>query len=188
MSKIAKRRFLFVLSVFILILSPSQTQAAKMSRIVKDENGMKIKITCETNTSFVSERFRINLTLELTRQPDTVVKLYKVIVKLRVLVNQTELRSNKTIEFDDVNQDTPQRKSPSIEYRNTWGKVKLQLQLRFFLDQTEPLPSFQMRTEWLDFLTFKSKGSFATDFDWAFIILGVGAVIGVGLVLYKKYL
>lgn len=188
MSKIAKRRFFFILSIFILILSPSQTQAAKMSRTVKDENGLNIKITCETNTSYVSERFRINLTLELTKQLDTLVKLYKVYVKLRLLVNDTELRSNKTVEFDDLDQDTAQRKSPSIIYRDTWGKVKLQLQLRFFLDQTGSLPNFQMTTEWLNFLTLKSKGSFATNFDWAFIILGMGTAIGVGLVLYKKYL
>ncbi len=119
MHKVAKRRILYLMLIFVLILSPYPTQAAKMSRTVKDENGLNIKITCETNTSYVSKRFRINLTLELTRQPDTVVKLFKVYVKLRLLVNVTELRSNKTIEFDDVDQDTPQRKSPSIIYRNT---------------------------------------------------------------------
>jgi hypothetical protein len=80
------RRFFLVLSITILILVPYPVQAAKKSRSVKDENGLKITIVCGINTSFISEDFRINLTLDLTKKPDTVVKLFKISVTICIFV------------------------------------------------------------------------------------------------------
>ncbi len=182
------KNYFFIMLVIVFFLCPYSTEAAERSRSVKDENGMELIITCETPTSFVSEEFKINLTLELSKQPDNVVKLFRIEMNLRLLVNGTELRAEKTVSFANVNLTTPRKKTTTIFYRNSWGKAKLQLQLQFFVDKVALLPSLPMETEWLNFLTMRSAGSFATNFDWLFILLGAVTLMMIGLVMYKRFL
>ncbi|NPD88188.1 MAG: hypothetical protein HGN29_05675 [Asgard group archaeon] len=181
------RRFFFVLSIIMLILVPYPAQAAKKSRSVKDENGMKITITCGTNASFISEDFRINLTLELTKKPDNVVKLFKIEMRIRLLdINSTE-RVKQTINFPDLYPNVTQRKSPLIQYDSEWGEVRLELKLSFFVDKTEPLPSIATVTNWISFLTLRT-GSFTSNYYWIYIILGLITLIGIAVVVKWGFL
>jgi hypothetical protein len=171
----------------MLILVPYPAQAAKKSRSVKDENGLKITITCRTNTSFISEDFRINLTLELAKKPDNVVKLFKIEMRIRLVdVNSTE-RVKQTINFPDLYPDVTQRKSPLVQYNSEWGEVGLELKLLFFVDKTEPLPSIATVTPWINFLTLRT-GSFTSNYYWVFIILGLITLISIAVVIKWGFL
>ncbi|MCG3220198.1 MAG: hypothetical protein H7641_02360 [Candidatus Heimdallarchaeota archaeon] len=188
LKSVKKKHYLLLLAIFVMILSPAQIQAAEKSKSVHDENGMKITISCRTNTSYISENFRVNLSVELSKKPDNVIELFKVYMYLREIVNGTEIRSHRTVNFAYIDGSFIRNRSTLMNFRDTWIKAKIQIQLKFFVDKTGTLPSLAMKTEWLDFVTLRNKGSFARNFDWAFIIFGVGSVIGVGLVLYKKFL
>lgn len=188
MYKIMTKQYFFFLFVLTLLSSPYPTQAARKSKSVKDDNGMKITISCLTDSSFVSENFHVYVLIELLEQPVNVVKLFGIDVMLRLQVNGSEERAKKTVRFPDVNQNLSRGNYVSLPYKNSWGKVTLQLQLRFFVDNTNPLPSLAMKTEWLNFLTLRGVGSYATNFDWIFIILGTIVIISIGLALYKRYL
>jgi hypothetical protein len=172
----------------MLLFCPHPTLAARRSKSVKDDNGMEITITCMTNTRFILEDFQVYVLIELSMQPVHVVKLFNVDIKLKLLVNGTEICASKIVRFPDVNQNLPRGNYISVPYKSTWGKVNFQLKLKFFVDKVDPLPSLAMATEWFDFFNFKKAGSYATNFDWVFIILGSVSIFSIGFVLYKRFL
>jgi hypothetical protein len=185
-SKIIKN--FFVLTAIMLILSPNPSQAALKSRSIKDENGMEVTITCETNSSIVSRDFGINLTLDISKQPDNVVKLFRIEMGIRLLDTNSTERTKQTVKFADLYPNETQKKSTTVEFSNEWGRVRLEIKFHYFVDYTESLPSLAYSTDWIHFQTLKKAGSFASNFDWVFIILGSVTFIGLGLLFYNKFL
>ncbi|MHA1954720.1 MAG: hypothetical protein ACW96U_12320 [Candidatus Heimdallarchaeaceae archaeon] len=181
-------KYLFVITAIMLILCINPSQAAVKSRSIKDENGMEISITCETNSSIVSRDFGINLTLDFSKQPDNVVKLFRIEMGIRLLDTNSTERTKQTVKFADLYPNETQKKSTTVEFSNEWGRVRLELKLYYFVDYTESSPSLAYTTDWISFLTLKKAGSFASNYDWVFTILGSVTFIGIGLLFYYKFL
>ncbi|NPD89043.1 MAG: hypothetical protein HGN29_09970 [Asgard group archaeon] len=133
MKTISNKKCFLILLAFILILSSYPTQAAEKSRTVQDKNGMEITIKCAVNSSFISSDFLLNLSIELSKQPADVVKLFEVGMRIRLIDTSSKVHIKKTIGFANLEQNLIRKESTIVRYNSTWGKVRLELKLFFLL-------------------------------------------------------